>query len=199
MWRVLTLGVLVACAAAPRPAPVPVEPLANVTRTCADAAVGLERATKGVRAPESTVFQPMRERCLADLWPTTAIDCFAHLHEGELGQCAKLLPADARDGMFGVLSGGDHDRAAIAIARARLETLAVGIPTCDRFVSTVANVLSCERLPLETRVQLGTETADFWDLPTHGLPIEAQQRMAAACGQSLAALQQRAVDAGCMP
>jgi hypothetical protein len=54
-------------------------------------------------------------------------------------------------------------------------------------------------MPIETRVQLGDETADFWDLPTKGLAPEAQARMSAVCGQSLASLQQQALAAGCMP
>jgi hypothetical protein len=54
-------------------------------------------------------------------------------------------------------------------------------------------------MPLDRRVQLGAETADFWSLPTQNLPADAQKRMAAVCGQSLAALQQQAAGAGCMP
>ena len=47
--------------------------------------------------------------------------------------------------------------------------------------------------------QLGNETADFWSLPTTNLPADAQARMAAVCGESLAFLRKQVADAGCMP
>jgi hypothetical protein len=53
-------------------------------------------------------------------------------------------------------------------------------------------------MPVDKRAQLGTETADFWDLPTHGLPEDAQRRMGAACGASLAQLEEQARGVGCM-
>ena len=53
-------------------------------------------------------------------------------------------------------------------------------------------------MPLDTRVQLGTETADFWSLPTERLSADDRNRISAACGQSLTSLQQQAVGLGCM-
>ncbi len=189
-----TLIVLVACGGAP-PA---VKPVGNSAPTCSEAAVGLEQATRSVRAPESSVLVAMRARCGDDAWPVAAIECFAKMREGELGRCARALPDEARGHMFNELAGGATERAAIAIARARLELLQVGVGECDRFVAAVAVVLTCEQMPIDARIELGNETASFWDLPTHGLPEDAQARMAAACGDSLAQLRQQAQDAGCM-
>ena len=170
----------------------------NAATSCREAAAGLEQATRGVREPESSVVIEMHARCTEDLWPVAAIDCFARMHEGDLGRCARALPDRLRDRMFAVLGGGVPDRAAIALARARLESMQVGVGECDRFVAAVHAVLTCEQMPIEARVQLGNETADFWDLPTEGLPADAQRRMADACGASLQQLQQQAHDAGCM-
>lgn len=191
---------LAACggaAAKSPPASAPRVP-ANATSSCGEAAAGLEQATRSVRAPESSVVIAMHAHCTEDAWPAAAIECFAKMHEGELGHCARELPDASRDRMFAVLGGGSPDRMAIAIARARLEALQVGVGECDRFVAAVSAVLTCEQMPIEARVQLGNETAEFWDLPTQGLPEEAQRRMAEACGQSLHELQQQAQDAGCM-
>jgi hypothetical protein len=198
--RLVALLVLASCAGDPAKPPVkpaPVE-LANQTPTCSEAALGLEQATRGVRAPESSVVVAMRARCGEDRWPVVAIECFAKMREGELGRCARALPDESRGRMFGVLGGGQPDQMAITIARARLEGLEVGVSACNQFVAAVASVLSCDRMPLDARVQLGNETAEFWDLPTHGLPEAAQKRMGDACGASLAELEQQARDAGCM-
>jgi hypothetical protein len=188
--------VVVACGGSATPPPA--KPVGNSATSCSEAAVGLEHATRGVRAPESSVLVAMRARCGEDMWPVAAIECFAKMREGELGRCARALPEEARGHMFNELAGGATDRAAIAIARARLEILEVGVGECDRFVAAVAVVLTCEQMPIEARVELGNETASFWDLPTHGLPADAQARMAAACGDSLAQLREQAKNAGCM-
>lgn len=182
----------------PAPAVVSAPVISNQTRTCTEAAVGLESATRGVRDPDATIVEPMRARCADDAWPTSAIDCFATMREGELGKCAAGLADAPREHLFAVLGGGGG-RGAIAVARARLGTLSVGIAECDQFVTAVAAVLDCERMPLDTRVELGNETAGFWDLPTHGLSADAQRRMAEVCGQSLAQLQQQASGVGCVP
>jgi hypothetical protein len=198
--RVVALIVLASCGGAP-PAPKPAAPdssIGHATATCSEAAVGLEQATRGVRAPDSSVLMAMRSRCTDDNWPAAAAHCFALMHEGDLGHCARMLPDDARNRMFVLLGGGQPDRMAITIARARLEGLQVGVGACNDFVSAVATVLTCEQMPIDARVQLGNETADFWDLPTHGLPDDARKRMTDACGASLAELQQEAHDAGCM-
>lgn len=201
--RSLVLAVLIACSsnsAAPPAKPEPIAaqaPIANVAQSCRNAALGLENATRGVRAPESSVFDPMREKCEADAWPAAAIECFAKMTEGDLGRCAKELPEQMRNGMFAVFGGGPPDRAAIAIARARLSILAVGVAECDQFVTAVSAALGCEAMPIETRVHLGNETVDFWALPTKGLSAEVHQRMASVCSESLAALQAEIKTAGC--
>jgi hypothetical protein len=196
--RLLLLTVVAACSKQAAPAPaVPVEE--TPVRTCTQAAVGIERNTHDVRAPESSVMLAMKTRCTEDGWSPAVIDCFATMTEGQFPTCARQLAKPARDRLFTTLGASGDDRAAIAIARARLADLKVGVPECERFVTTVANVLGCEGLALDVRVQLGNETAEFWSLPTSGLSADAQQRMATVCSQSLAALQQRASEAGCMP
>ncbi|MBV8758203.1 MAG: hypothetical protein JO257_13030, partial [Deltaproteobacteria bacterium] len=65
------------------------------------------------------------------------------------------------------------------------------------FIRSVSAVLACEQMPIETRIELGNDTADFWDLPEQ-LPADAEKRISTACGQSLSALQQHAAVAGCM-
>jgi hypothetical protein len=190
----VALVVVAACGGA-TPAPTPI---ASSTATCSEAAVGLEQATRGVRAPESSIMLAMRARCSDDRWPATAIECFAKMHEGDLGKCARILPDDARKHLFGTLGGDQDDRMQIVLARARLEGVEVGVPICNRFVAAVASVLTCDAMPLDKRVILGNETADFWDLPTHGLPEDAQRRMSNACGASLAELQAQAESFGCM-
>jgi hypothetical protein len=117
----------------------------------------------------------------------------------DLGRCAALLPAKARERMFERVGGGARDRIAVAVALGKLAVLKVGIPECDRFVEAVAHVLVCDRMAIEVRAQLGTETADFWALPTSGLPADAQLKMADVCGRSTAILEQQAVEAGCTP
>lgn len=193
----VTVGVLVVTACASSPAPK-TAPIASSAPSCSDAAFGLEQATRGVRAPESSILDVMKMRCTADAWPVPAIQCFANMHEGELGKCARVLPDDGRKRLFGALGADEDDRMQIVLARARLEGLEVGVTECNQFVAAVAAMLTCDAMPLDKRVQLGNETADFWDLPTHGLPEEAHRRMSNACGASLAELQQTAQSVGCM-
>jgi hypothetical protein len=166
-------------------------PVADATRGCKDAAAGLERGTRGVRPPEVSVLGPMHALCVDDAWPAEVIECFAALGEDGFGRCAA--------GLFERIGGGASDRVAIASALARLSALHVGIPECDQFVEAVAGVLVCDAMAIEVRAQLGVETADFWSLPTSGLPAEAQLRMADVCGRSAAALAQQAAGAGCAP
>jgi hypothetical protein len=192
------LVLLAACsAAAPKKPSEPVTLANRPAHTCADAAVGLDRATKGVRAPESPVFDAMRERCIADVWSTSAIECFAMMHEGDLGSCARELHDAQRDAFFDVMARGGDDRTSLAIARARLGAMTVPVQECDRFVKSVTAVLDCESMPIDARVQLGNETADFWSLPAQ-LPEDAHRRIADACGASLVQLQQQATFVGCM-
>ena len=186
---------LVGCGAAPHPAPVPVANVAAV-HSCREAAAGIERATRDVRAPETSVVRAMDARCEDDRWEGVAIECFATMHEGELARCAKLLGDGSRGAMLAEISGGGG-RAAIEVARVRLGQLALGVGECDRFVAAVTTVLGCEQMPLDARVELGNETSEMWDLPTQGLPEDAQRRMAEACGVSLRELQTEAANAGC--
>jgi len=164
---------------------------------CGDAATGLEHSTRGIRSPDSSVLWSMEARCREDRWPRAAIACFARMSEDDLGRCAMLLPDEARGLMLGVLGAGG-DRAAIAVARLRLRALQIGVGECDRFVAEVDNLMSCEQVPIDTRVMLGNQTAELWDLPTEKLSTEIQQRMADACGASLAELEQQAAGVGCM-
>ncbi len=202
MRRLVVL--LAACghsAAQPEPA-TPAQPgssvtLTNVARSCADAAHGLEGATRSVRDPDQGVAKTLTRRCNDDSWPTTAIECFATMREGDLGTCAKQLPERARESLFAILAGNEPSRAGIAVARARLEMLQVGVPECDRFVHAVNAVLACEQMPLDTRVQLGNETAQFWSLPTDRLGAEDLKRISDVCGQSLLTLEQQAMTVGC--
>ncbi len=196
--KAVALVVLVACGSTAREHGVTQVGTSTATETCSAAAAGLEHATRDVRAPDSSILAEMRQRCGDDHWPDAARDCFAKMDQGDLGRCARTLPDEPRNHMFAVLRGAQDDRAQLVIVRARLQTLEVGVGTCNEFVTAVTSALSCEQLPLDKRVQLGNETADFWDLPTHGLPEDAQKRMTAACGTSLAELQQAAQDAGCM-
>jgi hypothetical protein len=182
----------------PPAAPPPV-PIDDTTRACQDAAAGLERGTRGLRPPEVSVLESMRTLCVDDAWSAASIECFAQMREGDFGRCAAGLTKKPRQRLFDRASGGASDRIAVASALVKLSALRVGIPECDRFVERVAHVLVCDAMAIEVRAQLGSETADFWSLPTSGLPADAQLRMADVCGRSTAALEQQAVDAGCTP
>lgn len=196
--RRLLVVLVAACGSSPRPAPAPAPLLASrPAHTCADAAVGLEHATKGVRAPELSVFEAMRDRCIEDAWSVDAVNCFATLREGEVGTCARKLHDGARDAFFGVLAGGTGESGSLEVARARLDAIALPIAECDQFVRSVRAVLACEQMPIESRLELGNETADFWNLPAD-LPEDAQHRMAEACGASLIQLRDQASFLGCM-
>ncbi|HUS32636.1 MAG TPA: hypothetical protein VMZ53_29245 [Kofleriaceae bacterium] len=200
-WPLLLI-VVAACNSHDQQAARPVEPqgvpLTNTTtRTCKEAALGLEGATRGVRDPGNAVAGPLTLRCHEDAWPVAALECFATMREGELGKCGRLLSEASRSKLFGVLGGYGDAHMGIAIAHARLEQLEVGVKACDDFVGAVTAVLACERVPLDVRVQLGQETADFWALPTSKLAVEDVQRMSLVCGESLASLVQQATDAGC--
>ncbi|MDB4959488.1 MAG: hypothetical protein JWO36_7057 [Myxococcales bacterium] len=197
--RISCLVVLVACSApAKQPRPIDAKPIENIAgRSCVEAATGLEGATKGLRPPESSVLDQMRNLCEAGAWPEPVRECFTKMAEGDLGRCARQLAEAPRNALLNALGGGYGPRAKIAVALARLETLQVGVAECDQFVAAVAIVLACEQMPVETRAELGTETADFWDLPTHGLRPDAQHRMATACSVSLSSLQQQAASVGC--
>lgn len=168
-----------------------------MTRSCGDAARGLEGATKGVREPDQPVFDALKKRCEDDAWPSAAIDCFATMQEGDFGRCASALPEQSREAMFDVIAGNEPSRAGIAVARIRLEQLSVGVPACDRFVASVLTVLACEQMPIAMRVELGNETAQFWSLPTDRLGADDVQRMSDVCDKSQLTLRQQAAGVGC--
>jgi hypothetical protein len=188
-------------AAAPAPSALTAGP------GCTEAAAGFDSATRGFRAPESSFLAAMRERCLADAWPAAAIACFATMTEGELGMCAGELPMSSRDRMFAALGSGGHDggsdatssELSLAISVAKLESLRVGVAACDAFITAVRRALACAAMSVETRVALGAETADFWSLPSSGLPASAQQKMSEVCDRSRAVVEDQILAAGCMP
>jgi hypothetical protein len=191
-----------------------------VTQGCGEAAAGFESATRGIRAPETSILALIRVRCVEDAWPMEAVDCFAMMTEGDLGRCAGQLPEASRDRMFATLGSGGHATSAgsdhadgaddagtasgsssmsIAISLSKLQRLHVGVPACDAFLATVQRVLVCQHMPLQLRAQLGAEAVDFWSLPTSGLSPAVQQKMSEVCGKSLATLSQAAIAADCMP
>ena len=75
-----------------------------------DAAAALERATRDVRPPEESVLASLKARCVADAWSQEAVDCFATLHDHEVGPCAKLLDDDAATQLVRVVGGANRDR-----------------------------------------------------------------------------------------
>lgn len=180
------------------PPPAPPVPVASI-HGCTDAAAGLVRATKDLRHPDEATSsrEALEQRCNADAWPQDAVDCFATLKDGgEITTCAKLLVGDASSALLGVVAGAQQTD--MGELQLKLSQLKVGVAACDRFVAAVSTILSCEQMPLSDRLTLGNETAEFWSLPTHGLSTDVAQRMTQACGESLQALQQHAVDVGCM-
>jgi hypothetical protein len=179
------------------PVPAPPVPISDALRDCRDAAAGLERGARGLRPPGVSVLESMTSLCVDDGWGAETTDCFAQMHEGDFGRCAATLPTKARQRLFDRVGGGTSERVTVATALVKLSGLQLGIPECDHFVEVVARVLVCEAMAIEVRAQIGSEMADFWSLPTSGLPPDAQLRMADVCGKSTAVLTQQAVGAGC--
>ena len=166
-----------------------------MTRTCTEAAVGIEGATKGLRSPESgSLVNPMRGLCNEDHWSAAAVECFATMHEGDLGRCAGLLPDEPRKAMFSALGGSDD--VAIAVARVRLDGMKVGVAECDQLFATVRAMLSCDRIPSANRAQLGSSAADLWDLPKN-IPADAQAKMAKVCRTTLDEMLRIATETSC--
>ena len=195
----LTLIVAASCGgqpAVPKPSAPIVESVENTTRvrSCAEAAVGIEQATRAIRPPEGSVVQLMRARCADDRWASDALDCFATMKEGELAKCASTLPEESRHELFAALGGTDE--AAVAISALRLADMHVGVTACDELFATARDFMGCEAIPLATRAEIGPQIADSWDLPDK-LPADAQARMTTVCTQSREALLQQAVTAGC--
>jgi hypothetical protein len=197
-------------AEAPVVAPVaapPPSPQREPRHGCTEAAAGFDSATRGIRPPESSFLAAIRERCLADAWPAAAIACFAMMTEGDLGKCAGELSMRSRDRMFAALGSGGHEgsndatsnQLSLAISVAKLESLRVGVAACDAFITAIQRALACAAMSVETRVSLGAETADFWSLPSSGLPASAQQKMSEVCDRSRAVVEDEILAAGCMP
>lgn len=175
-------------------------PVVFENRTCIDAAIGLDRSTKTLRPPEDDVVGPVQQRCADDGWSTAAIECFAAMTEEDLTACTRLILPMQREKLIATLVGNaSDDSEELATIVSKLQGMQVGILNCDRFVQAVTVTMSCRGLASSARIALGNETADFWSLPTTRLSIEDRARMAAACGESLEALQQQSVDVGCMP
>jgi hypothetical protein len=203
------LALVVSCAA--RGAPPPqmvghVSPLrelqgqiADNRASCGDAAAQIQSATRGLRPPDRPVTDAVRRMCTDDRWTPDAIECFSKMSEGDLAQCAEQLDPDSRDSLLAELGGKMPPRDQVALARARLSVLRSGVDECDRFIIAVSNALSCEAVPLDARVQLGSETADLWSLPTNRMSKSVKAQMAQVCGTSREALEQQVTDAGCMP
>lgn len=189
----------------PKPPTTPAGPAGSAeavdvhVRTCSEAAVGLDRATQTLREPDSEVLVSLKDSCATGAWAQPVIDCFATMRADDLAKCASMLPDRARDAMFAVLADREPTRSALAIARARLATMKVGVDECDRFIQAVGSVLTCEAMSLDARVQLGNEAADVWSLPTARLSPEAHARMATTCETSRHSLEKRVQEAGCMP
>jgi hypothetical protein len=183
---VITSPPLIAQAAAPPPPP------------CGDAATGLERATRDLRAPDDTILRVMMIRCQEDHWTDDAVACFATMTPDDLATCvAKLAPA-ARTAMVDNLEHGELSPAgSLEVAQLWLASIKVGVAECDQFVAAVADLMACEAMPIDARIQLGRETADLWSLPDHGLPADAAHRMALVCDHALGSLHQQATAAGC--
>ena len=200
---IAVIVIAAACASsAPRPAPAPPVPVESAlpARTCTEAAARVETTTRHVRPPDASVLEATRARCALDGWSPAVIECFATMSPDELGRCAGALPAPARDALLAVLGGTDRDdEVALDTIVTRLAALQIGVSVCDRFVAAVTTMMGCDRLALADRVALGTETLDFWTLPTSKLSADGQARVSALCGASLQALQQQATDDGCMP
>jgi hypothetical protein len=186
----------------PEPPPAAEAPLANVARPCSDAAAGIERATKSLREPESSVLQPMKERCEQDTWPPAAVDCFATMAEGDVRKCVGLLADRAQTAMLAVLTTGGGVSPILA-AQIRLSSLVVNIPECDQLIHSIVFVLGCQQISVKTRVVLAESTGDFWSLPPQ-LPADARARMAKVCADTsndsgFFELTTQAHQAGCMP
>ena len=187
----------------PKPPPAPPVPVVFDNRTCIDAAIGLDRMTKTLRPPDEIaegVVGLVQQRCAEDGWSAAAIECFAAMTEEDLSACTRLILPMHREKLIATLVGNvADDSEELASIVTKLQALQVGILNCDRFVQAVTVTMSCRGLKSAQRIALGNETADFWSLPTTRLSIEDRARMAAACGESLVALQQQSVDVGCMP
>jgi hypothetical protein len=189
-----------------KPAPaVPVaEPIAEMPKSCADAAFGIDRVAKDLHPPEQEIVPPMRTRCARDQWSQKAIECFANLAtedptgESDLAVCVGRLPIGERASLLVEIKGAQPDQTAeLADVITKLGALTVGIASCDRFVAAVARMMDCPALDADARIQLGTETVEAWSLPMHKVSLQDKAKLAGACTQSLESLKRHATDLAC--
>jgi hypothetical protein len=210
--RRLVILVLVGCgssASAPppqKPAPaIPIAtPIAELPKSCTDAAFGIDRVAKDLHAPEEEIVPPMRARCQRDAWSQKAIDCFASLSgdvaigESDLAVCVGRLPIEQRASLLVEIKGAQPDQTAeLADVVVKLGALQVGIASCDRFVAAVTKMMDCAALDADARIQLGTETVEAWNLPMHKVSLQDKAKLAGACTQSLESLKRHATDLAC--
>lgn len=180
-----------------KPLPPDDEPPAKHEPTCSDAGIQLEAATRDLRPPDRAIAPALKQACSEAAWPAPAIACFATMTPDDLQRCAQLLSDAQRGAVFEALGG--TDRGSVAVALVKLAGMQTGIAECDHFVATVALVLGCDAMPIETRVQLGVETADSWSLPASPrLTADMRARMGASCQRSLDALVAHAHGLGCL-
>jgi len=76
-----------------------------VVKTCADAAIGIERVTKNLRPPDHDVLGPVRQQCIDDRWTQAAIECFAAMRGDELTSCVRHLPEADRPRLVAEVTG----------------------------------------------------------------------------------------------
>lgn len=198
--RVLVLVLLVACgshspAAQPKAPPVPTsitEPTRPPPPTCADAAFGVDRATRNMRPPEQEIVPQVRAECIQYQWSQKAIECFSllagNIENDATIPCVSDLEDEAQGVLMREIAGTNNADAELAEVKTRLVQLQVGITSCDEFVQQVAQFMDCANVTPEQRIQLGNETADAWSLSVARLSIQDKVRMAGACKNSLDSL-----------
>ncbi|CAN5913346.1 hypothetical protein BH11MYX2_BH11MYX2_09530 [soil metagenome] len=191
---------LAACGSPPPPAPprappVPTtvsDPVRPPPPTCADAAFGVDRATRNMRPPEQEVIPQVRAECIQYQWSQEAIACFSQLKSDYQDEdsipCVKDLDDDSQGVLLREIAGTNNAEAEIADVKTRLAQLQIGISSCDEFVQQVAQFMDCASVTPEQRIQLGNETADAWSLSVARLSLQDKVRMAGACKNSLDSL-----------
>ncbi|HEY4060092.1 MAG TPA: hypothetical protein VGM39_25935 [Kofleriaceae bacterium] len=190
---------LAACGSPPPPKPpappVPTtvdEPVRPPLPTCADAAFGVERATKNIRPPDQEIVPQVRAECIQYQWTQDAIACFAQIKSDAEDEasipCMSTLEDEAQGVLLREIAGTNNAEAEIADVKTRLAAIQIGISSCDEFVQQVAQFMDCANVTPEQRIQLGNETADAWSLSVAKLSLPDKVRMAGACKNSLDSL-----------
>jgi hypothetical protein len=209
LMSIVALGVATACGSSSPPPSQPAPPVPTNqpvvearTPTCADAAFGIEAASKDMRPAEQEIVPVVRTKCLAEAWSVAAIACFAKLRASDdMLTCTDHLTPDARTSLLAEIGGTSGDAttqtAELAEVKQKLATVTVGIASCDQFVQEVVRVMDCEGISLPQRILLGTETAEAWSISTARLTISDKARMGTVCGKSLDKLQKHATNQSC--